>query len=440
VENVIGTGTQGGTLGKPVRHVTTAAGRRARAVSTTAAIVALACTGVLCAGAGASAPSEPPTQCSWGLQSNPNVVNVEYPDLNAHYWGRELLPQLGGRLVIRGEYPAARYFSFHVYDEKLVPLDSIYDSQVVPNPGSSNPFVHKPKRGAGVHYTLYVEFKPKPSNPAPNTLYVGDTPQGTPTPEGTLMYRVYVPNNPSDPAGGAPLPQITWETEEGAPIQEYGACASNSIEIGGQLNEEIADSNWPEGVPAPPSPEATNRPTWARAFGSELVGVWANQQVAYLKTTISRQYGDVVVIRGKAPTFPDTRAGQPPYRKRQVRYWSFCENSETTRVIACQADYRAATNGGYYTYVVSDPDKRPANATAANGVTWLLWGGTMASGQVIYRNMLPAPSFAQAVQHVPEGASPQGVMGPYFPHAVYCTKAIFEAGGWSACTGQRQRR
>jgi hypothetical protein len=415
-----------------VSQAKAAARRRLRAASATAAIVALVCAAAL-GGAQASAAAEPPTQCSWGLQSNPDVVNVEYPDLNAHYWGRPLFPQLGGRLVISGEYPRARYFSFHVYDEKLVPLDSIHDTQVAPDRGSSNPFLHRPKRGSADHYTLYVEFKAKPADPAPNTLYVGDTPQQTPTPEGTLMYRVYVPNNPSDPAGGAPLPQVTWETEEGATIQHYGACAGNSIEIGGQLNEEIANSNWPEGVPAPAVPEATNPPRWGRAFGNELVGVWANQQVAYLKATISRQYGDVVVIHGKAPTFPNNRAGQPPYRKRQVRYWSICENSETTRVLACQADYQAAISGGYYTYVVSDPDKRPANATAANGVTWLPWGGTMASGQVIYRNMLSASSFAQAVQNVPEGSSPQALMGPYFPQAIYCARATFEAGGWTAC-------
>jgi hypothetical protein len=419
-----------------VTHARSAARRRAGAAATGAAIVALACIGAPADVTGASAATEPPAQCSWGLQSNPTVVNVEYPDLSAHYWGRPLFPQVGGRLVIRGEYPAARYFSFHVYDEKLVPLDSIYDTAVAPDPASSNPFVRKPKRGAGDRYTLYVEFKPKPSNPAPNTLYVGETPQQTPTPEGTLMYRVYVPDNPSDPAGGVPLPQVTWETEEGATIQQFGACASNSIEIGGQLNEEIANSNWPAGAPAPPDPEATNPPTWARAFGSELVGVWANRQVAYLKATISRQYGDVVVIHGKAPTFPNTRAGQAPYRKRQVRYWSFCENSETTRVLACEPDYRAAIQGGYYTYVVSDPDERPANATAANGVTWLPWGGTMASGQVIYRNMLSASSFAQAVQNVPEGVSPQTLMGRYFPRAKYCARATFEAGGWSACDGR----
>jgi hypothetical protein len=388
---------------------------------------------LLACGAQDALATEATEQCSWGLQSNPNTVNLAYPDLDAKYWGHTYVPVPGERLAITGEYPQARYFSFHVYDEKLVPLDSVYDAEIDPEPGSSNPYRAKPARHSGDRYTEYVDFSAAPSDPAPNTLYVGDTPQGTPTPEGTLMYRVYVPQNSAEAQGNVPLPQITLQTDEGTTLAAYGACASSQIEVGGQLNQEIADSNYPEGAPTPEIPGATNPPSWSRAFGSDVVGVYANQQNAYLKATISRQYGDLVVIHGKAPTFPNTREGQPPYLPRQVRYWSFCENSETTRVISCAADYDAAIKKGYYTYVVSDPDERPANATAGDGVTWLAWGGVFPSGLVIYRNMLPASSFGEAIQHVAEESSPQTVMGAYFPQIGYCTKAKFEAGGWRAC-------
>ena len=393
-----------------------------------ASLALLTPTGALGAG-----PSEA-AQCSWGLSSNPNTVNVEYPDLSAKYWARAFVPVPGERLMITGEYPSALYFSFHVYDEKLVPLDSVYDAEIAPDPGSSNPFRAKSKRGSGDSYTEYVDFTAAPADPAANTLYVGDTPQETPTPESTLMYRVYVPQNPDEPAGDVPLPQITLQTAEGTTIETYGDCVASSLEPGDQLNEEIAASNWPAGAPTPDIPEATDPPTWSRAFGSKLVGVYANQQNAYLKATISRQYGEVVVIHGKAPTFPNTRAGQPPYLKRQVRYWSICENSDTTRVISCAADYQAAIKQGYYTYVISDPDQRPANATAANGVTWLAWGGIFPSGEAILRNMLPAGGFPQAIQNVSETGSPEPVMGPYFPQTVYCTTGTFEAGGWKACS------
>lgn len=174
------------------------------------------------------------------------------------------------------------------------------------------------------------------------------------------MYRVYVPQVPAELQGNVPLPQVTLQSTSGETLASYGACGAGSVETGGALNEAIAGSNWPEGAPAPQIPGATNPPTWARtSLSNQYAGLFANQQNAYLTAKISRQYGSVVVIHGKAPTFPDTRAGQPAYAKRQVRYWSICENSDTTRVISCAADYDAALTRGYYTYVISEPDQRP---------------------------------------------------------------------------------
>ena len=77
--------------------------------------------------------------------------------------------------MINGAYPAARYFSFHVYDSRAFPLDSAFDARIAPDPGSSNPFLAAPPPGSANSYTEYVDFKAAPSNPAPNTLYVGDT-------------------------------------------------------------------------------------------------------------------------------------------------------------------------------------------------------------------------------------------------------------------------
>lgn len=378
--------------------------------------------------ASASAKEQP---CSWSGESNANTENVADPDLDATYWTRQTVPVPGERLAIRGEYPAARYFSFHVYDSAGAVLDSIYDAEIVPDPGSSNPYRSKPRSGSGDSYTVYVDFTPKPSQPAPDTIYIGDTPQGTPTPTSQLIYRVYVPQSPTEPAGNVPLPQITLETTAGTTIEKYGACGPASIEGFSQLNEEIADTNWPSDAPTPPIKGATDPPTWSRVTSKE--SILANQQNAYLSTTISRQYTQLVVIHAKAPTFPNTRAGVPPHAKRQLRYWSFCNYSETTRVVSCAPDFNAAIVHGYYTYVISDPDLRPATATGANGVTWLPWGGAFSSDLLLYRQMLPRASFANAIQDVSETSSPETVMGAYFPSIAYCTTAVFEAGGWKAC-------
>jgi hypothetical protein len=142
------------------------------------------------------------------------------------------------------------------------------------------------------------------------------------------------------------------------------------------------------------------------------------------------------VIRAKAPSFPNTTKGQWPSARDQLRYWSICQNSDSTRVNACSADYQSAIDRkGYFVFVVSDPAERPTNATARNGVTWIPWGAADANGLLIYRNMAPAPSFRQAIQTIQKGDDPQKVMGVYYPEAHYCTKQTFEQSGWRGCFG-----
>jgi hypothetical protein len=106
----------------------------------------------------------------------------------------------------------------------------------------------------------------------------------------------------------------------------------------------------------------------------------------------------------------------------------------TQRVVACAPDYRTITGrDGYATFVISDPNERPSNATAEHGVSWLPWGGAYYEAVVIYRHMMPATGFHEAIQNVPEGTAPRKVVGEFMPAARYCTKTRFESGGWRAC-------
>src|SRR5436309_79034 len=67
---------------------------------------------------------------------------------------------------------------------------------------------------------------------------------------------------------------------------------------------------------------------------------FSNDQNAYLLTRITRQYGDAVVYRAKAPTFPDTRAGVDVTTPSQLRYWSVCEYElATERYMGCIPDF-----------------------------------------------------------------------------------------------------
>jgi hypothetical protein len=377
-----------------------------------------------------SAPPSPLT-CSWAAGSDPDAANVAFPDTNATYWLARFTVEPGTRLVINGSYPKARYFSFHVYHPGGVPLDSLYDAQIRPDKGSANPYAGKPAYGTGRRYTVTVAFAAKPAHPAPNTLYAGQTGISTlPNAAGELMLRVYVPTDASSATGGVPLPTVRLETATGQTINAGDACTGKLPQTGAGVNQAITSNNFPTESSAP---VATPVPTWGRAYGNPYAGFYGNLQNAYLTATISHEYGNLVVIHAKAPTFPDTRRGVPPYAPAQMRYWSICQNSDSTRVNACAADFQAPLRNGYYTYVISDPSQRPRNATVANGVVWLPWGASDGSATVIYRNMLISKSFHQAAQDVNKGDDPKKVMDRYYPSAVYCTRQRFERGGWASC-------
>jgi hypothetical protein len=353
-------------------------------------------------------------------------VNVGAPDLDAYYWLDPLTPQAGTRVAITGSYPQARYFSFHVYDKNLDALDSIYDQEIRPDAGGANPF-SAATQNPNHRYTVSVQFTAKPAHPAANTLYANPAATGSVVP---LVYRIYVPQNPAQPDGNVAFPQVQIQTTAGQPLVTQGACSTTPPAFGSALWQQFANADYPSIMPATGVSGATQVPTWTRSFGNQL----GNQQNAYLGALISRQYGDLVVIHTRAPTFPDTRAGEPVYGHDQLRYWSLCTYDQNGQAgIGCAADYDAVIRGGSITYVISDPGERPANATAANGVTWLPWGGDQSGAQIVYRNMLPDPSFRYAAERITPTSDPKAVMGPYYPQAVYCAMATFERGGWRAC-------
>ena len=375
-----------------------------------------------------TASAAPDPSCSWAAKTEPDTVNVAFPDTNASYWSHAYAAAPGTELVVHGTYARARYFSFHVYQPSGVPVDSLYDAQIRPDKGSTNPFAGG--RRTGPHdYTVRVSFTAKPAQPAPNTLYAGETAQeGVPNPGGLLMLRVYTPNDPSSPQGGVPLPRVDI-LAAGKVVRAGASCSNDLPSTGGAGTGALNGASVPanDGV-------TTGTISWGRAYGNKAAGFFANEQNAYLSAGIDRVHGPVVVIRTKAPRFPDTRRGVLPSSRDQVRYWSFCQNSGSTRVNACASDADTAVGeDGYVTIVVSDPAQRPANATRAKGVTWIPWGAADEKGLLLYRHMVPAASFPYAVQRVDQGEDPVAVMEDYYPSARYCSKAAFEHGGWNGC-------
>src|SRR5204862_399746 len=165
---------------------------------------------------------------------------------------------------------------------------------------------------------------------------------------------------------------------------------ANGVANGGMRNARTADT-----------------PVWpAVSDGTNMVpsgGFYENVHNAYMTTFDTASFGDVLVFHGRAPTTPRTYDGEPTMGTGQLRYWSMCSNASTTQYLGCVKDDDVRLDSkGYYTVVVSTAANRPKAADASCGIAWLP-KGPLPSAPIILRNMLPDPSFKQAIQNAKQG-------------------------------------
>jgi hypothetical protein len=142
----------------------------------------------------------PPALCSWPVETTGvGASNVAYPDTDATYWTMAFDSTVWAQMRITGQFPSARFMSFTVYDDKGGEASALLDQDIVPDPGSSNPFTPAGAGSSGGTYTLTV-LGPS-GTPASNTLLL-------PSPVGFVVLRVYVPDEGLDREGGVALPQV----------------------------------------------------------------------------------------------------------------------------------------------------------------------------------------------------------------------------------------
>ena len=363
--------------------------------------------------------------CGWPIKGGKDVVNVAYPDSGATYFTTKYTLLPGQRLILKGTYAEARYMSLITYDIKGDVVDSLADVKINPDPGSKNPFVDETASQDPLQRRWTVNISPD--------IFAGSgqlTNQMSAASLGSVMMRVYVPTNPLPAGGGeqafgSPLPEMTVLTAGGVatpiatcPIQAADPEAAKLVSLFGPPTNE-----------SPSNPVAFKRPI-------STSSLYPNPDNTYLSSLLRYQAGTVLVVRGKAPTTPNTQAGESAATPSQLRYWSLCTNEyiKPYPVTDCVFDAEVPVDGsGYYTIVVSTPADRPANATQANGVAWLDWGSRSVDLLLLFRNMLPATSFTQSAFSVSPGQLATTTMGEYAPLEATCTTATFESGGSAGC-------
>jgi hypothetical protein len=471
--------------------------RRARGV--VAALVAVLALTVGAGGASAATqPQEPDPGCFWGSVINASTLNLGFPNgMLTNYWYDKFTLPAGAKVVFRGRYPDARYMSFNSYfsspsDPALrgIATDALYDAQIAPDPGSTNPFLPGAKRTPDKKHrswTATVSGDRPPADPGQreaNTLYAGTLASGQAQPV-EILYRVYTPDKNADLAGDGGLPQATVVLADGTTLTGRAACDAVGVDTAPlepntlPLNQYVALTHLPPhpGLGAPgssPTAPAVNPGRWYRPVNqchfqdpffqaagypapacpnTPALTQWPTKDNAYIAAYVDRSFGpapgghNVAVMTGRMPTTPAT--GKAPFMAagKQMRFWGVCMNESlaTTQVTVtdgCAYDEQIPVDAqGNYRVVISTPEDRPANATAKCGVTWLNWGdgdgapapyGRPTSGLLIVRNLLPDASFAEAAQNIPAPGLPAQVaatMGSYMPTLAYQSPAEFQAGG-----------
>jgi len=410
----------------PVRLPVRRPGGAARAFSIGVAAACLAALPASCGNVSGGISDAIPAGCAWRTIANRETLNVAYPDADATYWGTGYRLGPGERLVLRGEFPGARYFSFVTYDDVGTPVDSRADRQVEPDPGSANPFRPgaPPATAVGRNYRVELSADALPGDGGEAIAIRAPGSTAKPV-TGSILYRVYVPDDPGSPSGGAALPSVSLVRADGNehPVPTCERPGTNPDVV--RLIEENGPAT---DRPAPPAPVFIRPTTTANLF--------ANPDNVYVATLLAYRPGVVVVLRGLAPTFPDTRAGASPALATDVRYWSFCTNEwrKPYPVTDCAADFEIPLDaGGNYTFVVSTPEDRPSNATVDHGVAWLDWGDTGTDVLLLARQMLASSGFPGAAARLEPGEPAIPAMGAWAPRGVYCEPAVFEGGGAAAC-------
>ena len=415
-------------------------------------------------------PIPGPRSCFWarGPASADPYINIAYPDAATYYWAAVFTMPVGAKLHFEGTFPHSRYMSFISYDGAVVPIESVADYLIKPNPGAVNPYLSGADRSSKQRgYRLEVVDANPPANQPVGMSIKGQVREALHSPkygaapgQQTILYRIYVSDKGTDETAGAGLPIPVVTMADGKVLRGAEACQPLRTRQPLQLDpaamavpmdkyHELLTAAKTKGDTFP----ATNPPTFYQQLDREALygiylgippkvdarksegGFYPNLDNQYIRTILHRKLGKVFVLRAKAPTTPKTFNGDTKLGEGDLRYWSWCSNQgfANTRVNDCVHDEKIPVGpDGFYTLVVSRAADRPRNATAQCGVAWLPMAndGDGAGDENVtvlqLRHMLGAGEFKNAIQNVKSQASMAKDMGVYYPQGRYLSTSAFE--------------
>lgn len=358
-------------------------------------------------------------RCAWPFIVDVDDQNIAYPDPNATYWAIPLELAANEKLTLQGTYPSARFMSVTLYSTIGYMMGQVSDFEIFPDPGSANPYLDANPPEAGRRWTLDIVPSGAPTE-ARNVLEL-ELGQNA----GWVLYRVYLGNPTGDRQGSAPLPTIVHR-RNGKVTQTLAPCKQF---LPGTAIADLLSAAMPEPILVTGAPRFTRFPD---------TNLFANAANAYLTALSDAPPGEILVIRGKIPTTPDTELGQSVVGDFDMRYFSITSNLNQKPYPTVDGIYDAQLPrdaNGVYTVVVARDQDVPRGS---NEIYALLAWGDGDSQAVIVRNMLPDSFFPNAIQDVTPSqygapSDAEEVMREYYPRIVVCPRVVFETQGADAC-------
>ena len=398
-----------------------------------------------------------PRDCFWlrGPFSSDPYINVAYPDANVYYWAAVFSMPEGSSLELDGDYPYSRYMSFVSYNEDGKPIESLADYLIMSE--STNPFIAGNERlNFERSYSIKILNKIPlslrtageiSSDISDNIIHAPQYLQN----QQLIVYRVYLPDKNKEADGGVKLPQPSLTLADGSKL--YGKDACQSLKTNQRLQIAfdalgIKPEVYHDLITQPDKPDtwpAHNPTEWfIQLDRKSLIGMYTgdidpdaprseggfypNLDNHYIRAILNRKHGKVLILRGKAPTTPQTYNGGGVVEEGELRYWSLCSNQSfvNTRVNDCLFDEEIPIGkDGFYTIAISREEDRPRNANKECGIAWLPMaddGDGMFDEDVTiiqFRHMLSAKDFDHSIQRVMKQDQLEDIMGPYLPKTRY---------------------
>lgn len=414
-----------------------------RALMRIALSFSVALIGALAMPAGTAAAEEPPTHsCNWiSKAALADGGNWLWPDESANYvLGIFQIPR-DGHVELKGEFPHSRYLSFQSFDLGTHAFDLVQDIDIKPDAGSINPFRTNANRASARRaYTLKIVDGRVPERQRPsNTMYT-QARNGSPGLPGLaiVLLRSYLPDSGRDSTGDVGWPIVT---SVGADDARRPAAGCPALQLPTATTPLLRNLSSPVALPDL-GISGHSPPRWFRAWdsypemvlntlrspatdllpmdriGESLPGTSiGNLATGYVAATFSQTHGEVLVLTGRAPTHPRTYHGEASMKGGEVRYWSFCANTDTTQYVGCLYDEQVPLDAnGHYRIVVSPASSRPDNARTSCGFAWL---PSTPRSLIILRNILADPAFAHGIKNVTRRGDEERVLGEYYPRGTY---------------------